>query len=90
MMPQVSFEQVEDLAIKLPPAEQLKLLTRLSEQLHGTMLTLSLASSQKQPGRDAKADALLAELDTIAESIEGQFDSVEDLRLIREERVARL
>jgi len=85
----VSFEQVEDLAIKLPPAEQLKLLARLSKQLHGTMLTLSLASSPKQLGREAMANALLAELDEIAESIEGQFDSAEDIRRIREERATR-
>jgi hypothetical protein len=36
------------------------------------------------------ADASLAELDAIAESIEGQFDSTEDIRQIREERANRL
>jgi hypothetical protein len=36
--------------------------------------------------REAMADALLAELDAIAESIEGEFDSAEDIRKIREER----
>jgi methylglyoxal synthase len=38
----------------------------------------------------AKADALLAELDAIAESIEGDFDSAEDIRQIRKERTDRL
>jgi hypothetical protein len=40
--------------------------------------------------REALADALLAELDAIAEGIEGQFDSAEDIRQIREERANRL
>ena len=39
--------------------------------------------------REAAADALLAELDEIAESIEGEFDSAEDIRRIREERANR-
>jgi methylglyoxal synthase len=38
----------------------------------------------------AKADALLAELDAIAESIVGAFDSAEDIRQIRKERTDRL
>ncbi len=39
--------------------------------------------------RIAKADALLAKLDAIAESIEGEFDSAKDIREIREERTNR-
>jgi hypothetical protein len=35
-------------------------------------------------------DAWLAECDTLAESIEGEFDSAEDIRQIREERANRL
>jgi hypothetical protein len=40
--------------------------------------------------REATADALLQELDAIAESIEGEFDSAEDIRQIRQERADRL
>ena len=39
--------------------------------------------------REAMADALLQELDEIAESIEGEFDSAEEIRQIREERASR-
>jgi hypothetical protein len=39
--------------------------------------------------RIAKADTLLAKLDALAESIEGEFDSAKDIREIREERTNR-
>jgi len=40
--------------------------------------------------RIAKAEILLAELDAIADSIKGEFDSAKDIREIREERANRL
>jgi hypothetical protein len=40
--------------------------------------------------REAQADELLRELDAIAESIDGEFDSAADIRQIREERADRL
>jgi hypothetical protein len=45
---------------------------------------------KSRKARLAKADALLAKLDAIAESIEGQFDSAKDIRELREERTNRL
>ena len=87
----VTFEQVEQLAVQLPPPEQLKLVTCLSEQLSALLRTLQpLDMELARQKREAAADALLAELDAIAESIEGQFDSAEDIRQIREERANRL
>ncbi len=87
----VTFEQVEQLAAQLPPPEQLKLVAYLSDRLSGLLkmaqpLDLDLARQK----REAMADALLAELDAIAEGIEGQFDSAEDIRQIREERANRV
>lgn len=38
----------------------------------------------------AEVDAWFAECDAVVESIEGEFDAVEDLRQIREERASRL
>ncbi len=91
MSNQVTIEQVEQLAMQLPPPEQLKLVARISEQLSGLVLKIpSSRIEQVQREREAMADVLLAELDTIAESIEGEFDSAEDIRQIREERANRL
>jgi hypothetical protein len=53
-----------------------------------TRHTRGKVKSRKE--RLAKADALLAKLDAIAESIEGQFDSARDIRELREERANRL
>lgn len=87
----VTFEQVGQLAVQLPPPEQLKLVAYISEQLSG-LLRANLPSSPTaaQRAREVMAEALLADLDTIAESIEGEFDSAEDIRQIREERASRI
>jgi len=87
MSNRMTLEQVEQFAVQLPPPEQLKLVARLSGQLSGFMHKIpSLDMEWAQPEREAMADALLAELDAIADCIEGAFDSAEDIRYIREER----
>jgi len=45
---------------------------------------------QARKARLAEVEAWLAECDAVAEGIEGEFDSVEDLRRIREERQRQL
>ena len=91
MSSEVILEQVEQLAMQLPPTEQLKLMAHISEQLSRLGVMVPLSNAEKvQREREAMADALLQELDTIAESIEGEFDSAEDIRQIREERANRL
>jgi hypothetical protein len=91
MSERVTLEQVEQLAMQLPPAEQLKLMAHISERLSRleTMVSPSDAGRMKRE-REATADALIQELDAIAESIEGEFDSAEDIRQIREERANQL
>lgn len=87
----VTFEQVGQLAAQLPPPEQLKLVAYISERLSSMLkASLSLNPDSTRRAREAMADTLLAELDAIAESIEGQFDSAEDVRQIREERSNRI
>jgi len=83
----IGLEQVEGLVFQLSPNEQLKLVAHIGEQLSGQMPASGRNDSANTP-RDgaAVADALLAELDTIAERIEGSFDSAEDVRQIRTER----
>ena len=91
MSTRVTLEQVERLAIQLPPPEQLKLVARIGEQLSGfTPMIPPLDKEHAQRKREVMADALLAELDAIADSIEGEFDSAADIRQIREERANRL
>jgi len=86
-----TLDQLEQSVMQLPPNEQLKLMARMSDNLTRLELTVSPAApEQVQREREAMADALLQELDTIAESIEGEFDSAEDIREIREERGNRL
>jgi predicted Zn-dependent peptidase len=89
MSNRVTVEQVEQLALQLPTSEQLKLVARISTQLSNLMAMITPSGIEQQE-REAMADALLAELDAIAESIEGNFDSAEDIRQIREERANRL
>jgi len=87
----VTLEQAEQLATQLPPPEQLKLVAYISEQLSGLLkTTLSHDAESTRRKREMMADALLAELDAIAESIEGEFDAADDIRQIREERANRL
>ncbi len=86
-----TLDQLEQSVMQLPPNEQLKLMARMSDNLTRLGLTVPpSAPEQVQREREARADALLQELDTIAESIEGEFDSAEDIREIREERGNRL
>jgi len=90
MSSNVTLEQVEQLVMQLPPTEQLKLMAHISEQLSRSGMTASPSAEPLPREQKAMADALLQELDAIAESIEGEFDSAEDIRQIREERANRL
>jgi hypothetical protein len=63
------------------------LVAYISEQLSGLLKAGAPSSPESaKRAREAMADKLLAELDAIAESIQGQFDSAGDIRQIREER----
>ncbi len=89
----VTLDQVKALAERLPPREQLRLVAHIGQRLSGIMPNGSLEAPTEErlpEERVAKADALLQQLDTIADSIEGEFDSARDIREIREERLNRL
>jgi hypothetical protein len=94
MSDNVTLEQVEQLAMQLPAMEQLELVARISEQL-------SRSGVAGEPTRQLKmdfclipttamADKLLQELDSIADSIGGEFDSGLEIRQIREDRSGQL
>lgn len=89
MANRVTLEQVEQLATQLPPPERLKLVAHICEQLSVTQ-TAESDEEKARWERLAQVDAWLAECDTVAESIEGEFDSAEDIRQIREERADHL
>jgi hypothetical protein len=84
-----TLEQIQQLAVQLPPQEQLKLMSHLCEQLSVKQTSVT-DEEQARRERLAQVDAWLAECDAVAESIEGEFDSAEDIRQIREERANRL
>ncbi len=87
----VTLEQVEGLAAQLAPQEQLKLLARISEWLSQLSLTAPEPDAERQRREHAaRVEAFLKLCDEAAEQIEGEFDSAEDLRQIREERVSQL
>ena len=88
----LTLEQVKALAAQLRPSEQLKLVSYIGEQLSAALSVAGAereASEQAREASLAKAETLLAELDAIAESIPGEFDSARDLREIREQRADR-
>ncbi|MGH9843428.1 MAG: hypothetical protein ACREEM_32220 [Blastocatellia bacterium] len=92
-MTTVTIEQVEQLATQLPAAEQLKLLARISAQLSDSAIAVPTVDTEaERQARAARAQALMQELDAIADSIEirGESDAVEDLRQMREERAVRI
>jgi hypothetical protein len=75
-----SLAEIDERAASLPSAEQLKLAARICERL-------STRTRTGSGGWDrAYVEAWLRECDAVAESIEGRFDAVEDLRRIRADR----
>jgi hypothetical protein len=92
MSGRVTLKQVEQQVAQLLPQEQFKLLEYLAGQLSAMPLVVPTKEIEEQGRRArlAEVDAWLAECDAVAESIEGQFDSAQDLRQIREERASRL
>ena len=84
----ITLEQVEQLAVQLPPREQLKLVESISVWLSVTPLatpTEERGVEQVQLERLAQVDAWIAQCDKVAELWEGEFDSAADLRRIRDE-----
>ena len=88
----VTLKQVEQQVNQLPPQEQLKLMAYIVGRLSTIPLVAPTREIEEQTkqARLAEVDAWLEECDAVAENIEGEFDSAEDLRQIREERASQL
>ena len=83
MFNKVTLGQVEQLAVQLPPQEQLELLNRLSERLSETV-SLPVTVSEKERAREV--DAILRECDRAATAFTRKTDSAETIRRMRDER----
>jgi hypothetical protein len=83
MLTKVTLEQVEQLAVQLPPQEQLKLLSRLSERLTEA-ISLHATNGRKERAREAAA--ILRACDRAAAAFIWRTDSVETVRRMRDER----
>ncbi|MEW6296213.1 MAG: hypothetical protein AB1671_00520 [Thermodesulfobacteriota bacterium] len=90
----VTLEQVETLVVQLPPKDQLKLLAHLSKRLSDTLSAEAGAKSdQEQQARDERlrlAKFLCEEAEGVADDAQGEFDAAEDVRRMRDERIAQL
>ena len=80
----MKLEEVEDLVHQLEPRDQLRLAAGICQQLSADPDT----DDQSKQARRERMLAALAFCDEVAESIAGEFDSAEDLRRIRSERMA--
>lgn len=78
----ITLEQVESLVAQLSPANRLKLVARVCEQL-STVSPGHEPSSPEDPL--ARWADWIKECDEVAELSEGNFDAVADLRRIRDE-----
>jgi len=86
----MTLEKIEELAAQLSPQEQLKLLACIGERLSQLPSPVQETDAERQCHEyAARIDTFLAACDEVAEQIEGEFDSAEDLRQIREERTGR-
>ena len=85
----VTLEQVEELATQLPPAERLKLVARVCEQLSVALPTVvpeEQAKEEAEHVRMAQFEQWLTACEKVAELWEGEFDSAADVRRMRDER----
>jgi hypothetical protein len=83
----ISFEQLKQQVTQLPPAEQLKLVTQICEELNAmTFVPKKIAAKDEALLRQKEADELLAMCDAAAEMWEGEFDAAEDICQMRRER----
>jgi hypothetical protein len=83
-----TLEQVEHLAAQLPPAEQLKLVAHICEQLSARSSVDQVVEDEAtvQRRHEQEADEILALCDAAAETWDGEVDAAERIRWMRQER----
>jgi hypothetical protein len=85
----VTSEQIEQLAVQLLPQEQLRMIAHISQRLSQRMVSEADEAHERQEYA-RRVEAFLRMSDEMAAETIGEVDSAEDIRQIREERVARL
>ena len=90
MTESITLEQIETLVVQLPLHDQLRLLAHISERLSTTFPTAPEAKRSPQEtvpdDRLQLAKMLCDEVDEVLEDTHGEFDAVEDMQRIRQER----
>lgn len=85
----LTFEELEQHVAQLPPDQQLRLVAHISAKLSDFLFNMTPLSQnqeqKKKQARPVRIDAWLAECDRVADLWQGPFDSVADLRRIRDE-----
>lgn len=89
MSNKVTVDQVEQLAARLAPQEQIKLIARISQRLSEQTLPETTEERWKLDYA-ARVKAFLKMSDEMAAETVSEVDSAEDIRQIREERTSRL
>jgi hypothetical protein len=84
----VTIEELEQQISKLSLQDQLRLVARVSERLSVVVMPTQAESQDDEyrARRLAEVDAWITEADVVAELWEGEFDSAEDIRRMREDR----
>jgi hypothetical protein len=88
MSGKVILEEVERMAVQLLPNEQLKLIVKIGENLNG-LLSQQINEEQRRLNHAKRIEAFIKMCDEMKVKTIGKTDSVEDIRQIREERIAR-
>lgn len=90
MSNQMTLEQLEQQIAQLPFQERLKLIARISEQLSIAPLNTIAAAQEEQETarqqREKEADELLALCDAAAGMWEGEFDAVQEISQMHQQR----
>ena len=89
MADKITLEQVEQLAVQLPPEDQLTLLAHISQRL-SLLMEQGLDDDTRCREYAAQVEEFLKLSDEMAAETTGQVDAAEDIRQIREERTSRL
>ena len=88
----VELEEIERLIEQLPPVQRLKLIARICEQL-STVTAIDQMESEAEKTRNERvrlAKQLLSEVKDVEDDSQGEFDVVEDIKRLRQERIKRI
>ena len=88
MFDHATLDQLEQQIAQLPLDEQLKLVAHVTERLSVTVQATPTSMNEEalRQQREKEADELLALCDAAAEMWQGEFDVVEEIRQMRQER----